>query len=431
MRLVRRTGTRTLSLLAAALLSAVAAPAAAQLPSASARALGMADNYTALARGYTAVSWNPANLALPGGPPWSLAILPVRGIGGLDPVTTSELAEWEDRFVPEEVRRDWLRQIRDEGGQQGSGGTEFTALALSVGRFGVQVGTVARGRMSISPDVAELLLFGNAGLTGEPTRTFTGAESSMDIFAATTGALSYAHPIGLGAGVHAAAGVTAKYTVGHFVLHGEDAGSVLESDPLRGQVEFPVVHTDSVSTGNSGSGFGLDLALAVQRDAWSLGVNVQNVVNTFEWDRSDLAWRSGRAYFDADSAASDIAAAPIATAPAGATAFLDDAFEPLLAVGIAYRASPALTVSGDVRHRFGDGIELGPGTHAGAGIEYRALPVLPLRAGAAYVTDGYQLSAGAGLELGAFSLTAAAARRSTDLGTDVIGMLALALGPGL
>ncbi len=68
---------------AAAVVALAARPAAAQLPSASASALGVGDNYTALARGYNAVAWNPAGLAMPGSPGFSLAIMPLLGWGKL------------------------------------------------------------------------------------------------------------------------------------------------------------------------------------------------------------------------------------------------------------------------------------------------------------------------------------------------------------
>src|SRR5919199_3719364 len=77
--------TRLSSAAAIIALACAAHPAAAQLPSASAVALGSGDNYTALARGYNAVAWNPAGLAMPGNPGFSLTILPVRGSGGLRP----------------------------------------------------------------------------------------------------------------------------------------------------------------------------------------------------------------------------------------------------------------------------------------------------------------------------------------------------------
>ena len=47
--------------------------ASGQLPSASTAALATANNYSALARGFTAIALNPAGLAMPGNPGFSLS----------------------------------------------------------------------------------------------------------------------------------------------------------------------------------------------------------------------------------------------------------------------------------------------------------------------------------------------------------------------
>src|SRR5919206_4656656 len=81
-------------------LTCAAHPAAAQLPSASAVALGTGDNYTALARGYNAVAWNPAGLAMPGNPGFSLTILPVRGSGGVGPPPPTDRPHFQGAPTP-------------------------------------------------------------------------------------------------------------------------------------------------------------------------------------------------------------------------------------------------------------------------------------------------------------------------------------------
>src|SRR5918911_5051906 len=94
---IRATARRfaTVAALGAGIVSAAAPRAAlAQLPSASASSLGLGDNYTALANGYNAVAWNPARLAMPGSPHFSLALLPARLGGGLDPITLSDVADY-------------------------------------------------------------------------------------------------------------------------------------------------------------------------------------------------------------------------------------------------------------------------------------------------------------------------------------------------
>lgn len=420
---------------AAVALAALAAgrPAAAQLPSASSAALGVADNFMARARGYHAVAWNPAGLGLAGNPRFSLTLLPVRGIAGLDPITVSDLADYEGQFLTDDVKADWLQRITDNGGQTGSAGADVTFLALNIGRLGFQASTVVRGSVNVAPEGAELLLYGNAGRTGQ-ARDFTTSGSTIDLVATSTLALSLGIPVNLKPGgapdQSAAIGVTVKQVIGHFVARAEDRGSVLSSNPLSIEANFPAVHTSSEEAGvNNGSGIGLDLGAAWRGGSWTLAAALRNVINTFEWDEAKLAFRPGHALVDRDTTSTDFDERPFAEAPQ----FLKDAiqdlkYEPVVAVGIAFRPRSSLAVSADFRQRLGEGIALEPKTHAGVGVELRPLPVLPLRGGIAAVTGGFQIAGGFGLEFGAINLTVAAARRSGDLGTDAIGMFALSFG---
>ena len=164
------------------LTAVLAAPAAAQLPSASAPALGMGDNYTAIARGYNAIAWNPAMLGLPGGPNSSFTIFSVRGIAGLDPVSAADLKSFEGTSVPASVRQEWLSRITAEGSESGSAGTEITLMAASALRFGLQISTQLHGTADMGPGGAQLLLFGNAGRTGE-AESLTLDGSSFDVAA--------------------------------------------------------------------------------------------------------------------------------------------------------------------------------------------------------------------------------------------------------
>src|SRR5690606_13398448 len=131
---VTRRGWGILSLLLVG--SLLPAAAGAQLPNPSAVALGMGENHAALARGYSAISTNPAGLGAPGGPGSSFALLSVRGIGGIGPVGLDELDTYEGGIVPESVRREWWNWIVEEGSQSGSAGAELTFLAAHVGRIG-------------------------------------------------------------------------------------------------------------------------------------------------------------------------------------------------------------------------------------------------------------------------------------------------------
>src|SRR5919206_941350 len=414
-------------------LACAAHPAAAQLPSASAVPLAPGKTYTARARGYNAVAWNPAGLAMPGNPGFSLTVLPVRGSGGLGPITLSDVANFGGATIPDDVKASWLERVAAAGGERGTADFDATHLAFSLGRMGVQVATSAHVASNISPDGAELLLYGNAGRTGEP-RPFTLSGSTLDLAVTSTVGASYAQPLPIrfgGAGDQRfALGATVKYTVGNAVMHAEDRGSVLQDSPLSASVEFPMVSSKAdISAWNNGTGVGLNLGASWQGGPLSVGLAVQDVFNTFRWDASKLYYRSGTALANLDSTSSDFDERPIAEAPAGAADVVTALrYHPALAFGVAMRAGSRLTLSGDVRQHFGEGMNAGPKTHVGAGLEFRPIGLLPLRAGAAAITGGYELSAGAGLQIGWFSLSASGARRRSDLNDGLIGAFALSFG---
>lgn len=410
-------------------LGIVASPAGAQLPSASAADLALGDNVTALARGFSAVASNPAGLAMPGNPGFSLAAVPVRLSQGLDPVTLGDLADWDGRVIPPGVKEAWLQDVEAEGGQSGESHGAVSALSLQVGRFGFQLSTVGVGRGHLPPDAVELMLFGNAGRTGEP-RDFDLAGSRLDGFVVSTAAVAFGHPVADVAGGRMAVGATLSYSMGHALVLGRDLGSSVGSDPVEVELRFPLLSSDpDADRLDNGSGFGLDLGLAWARDDLRMGVSVRNVMNTFAWDVDDLVFRRGTALFNKDDSDSDFDERPAAEAPQELRRAVEEmGFEPVLAVGAALEAHPRVTVSADVRNRFGDGMAAEPKFQAGLGVEGRPAPWIPLRAHVAKITDGYQVGGGLSLVLGPVSLSGALAARMGDVEDATLGMLTLSWG---
>lgn len=433
------------STLAAVVALAIAAPLAAQQTNPSAASIGLGDSYTAMARGLSAMRWNPAGLAMPGSSGFAISLLPVVGVAGLDPVSLSDIAEYDDTIIPNDVKQQWLDEIIEEGGQAGNGGAGVTYLAMNIGRFGVQLGTSTVARANVAPGIARLLLFGNAD--GDTAIDVTAEGSHMDFGIVSTAALSYAHPLTLSLGPlpdqHFALGATVKYSIGHGLVSGFDAGSRASSDPLEIEVMFPmiisvapdsvVVNGDTIeaeeeSAWNKGTGFGLDLGAMWQGGIFSAGVSVQNLVNTFAWNEDDMWYSPGEAVFNADTSDTDFDAVPLSEAPDEVRERLDDlVFPPTLALAAAVDL-PMVTVTGEVRHRTGESLSMDSGTHVGVGAEFRPLGFLPIRAGVATVNGGYNLGAGIGLELGVFNLNLAGSRRTSDLGTDMTGALSISFG---
>ncbi len=410
-------------------------PASAQLPSASAAALGMADNYTAVARGFNAVAWNPAALAMPGSPRFSMTLLPLRGSAGFGPITLADVNEYDSVLLPDIVKDEWLRRIIDNGGEHGTAGGDVTFIGMSVGRFGLQVSSASQISATLSPDAAELLLYGNG--SRESGAGFDLANSSFHGMLTTTAAVSFAQELPIRfllpfADQHVGIGVTVKYTVGNGLVQGRNVGSSVPGTAGDIDVAFPIIQSDTEASARSldrGRGFGVDVGAAWTGGPLSVAAAIQNVVNTFAWDTAGFVYRPGRVRFDGENRDADFDLEAYAGAPAEIRQAVSEfGFGPKIVVGASWQVGRALLLAADLRHEIGKDRELGPRSHLGAGAELRMIPMLPLRAGLSAVTGGYQLGAGAGLELGRVNLAASIGRRATDFGSDQMAAVELTFG---
>ena len=378
-----------------------------QLPSASTATLATANNYTALARGFTAIATNPAGLGMPGNPGFSLALLPIQARVGLNAISLSEIDTYEGLLLPTATKEAWLQSVTAEGGLTTRAGAAATAFALSAGPIGFQISTVGEANATLGPDAFELALFGNAGRTGT-ARDMRLTGTGGDAWAATTAAVAFGMPLSAGEGRSLALGATLKYTVGHAVVAARDDGSVITANPIGIDLAFPSILPDSFNA-NNGTGVGLDLGLAWEGTAWAVSVAVQNVFNTFQWELDAFAYRPGTVFADADSVATDFDPLPVADAPASLrTELLAQSFEPALILGIAYRATERVALTADFRHDVGEGLVHGEGSHIGMGVELRLLSFLPLRGGVSRISGGaVHLAGGFGLEMGPVHVSAA------------------------
>jgi hypothetical protein len=412
-----------------------AQPSSGQLPGASPATLGTANNYMVLARGFAAVGLNPANLGSPQAPGFTLAIFPTTVSQSLDPLTLSDLKDYEGVVVPAAVREDWLQKISAAGGQTGRGTLEITEFSFSWTNFGAQLSTIASGYTDLNEAAAELLFFGNAGRTGEPG-DFDLQGSGLTSFAVTTLGVSAGFPLarrwvpGVQQGL--SIGATLKQSWGHALVFAEDSGTLARSDPLEIEMDFPVVQPDGDwREWSRGSGIGLDVGLAWERGPWAAAAVVQNLVNTFEWDLAKLVYRPGEAVFNDDTNESDFDKRPVTEAPAsvqGKVKALE--FRPVIALGGAYDALENLTLTAEFRQRSGEGLVTGPKTHLGVGMEYLPSPTVPVRAGLAFVTGGFQMAGGLGLALGPLHLGLAASYQKGDVDEGLAGTVGISFGGG-
>ena len=406
------------------------AQARAQLANASASTLALSGAQTATARGFAAISVNPAGLGMPGSG-FSLALLPIQARAGFGPVTLSDLAEYQGEVVPASVAQEWVDRIANAGGQSALAGADVSGLALTFGNFGLQLSTTASSDLVLPAGVAEAIMLGNAGRTGQP-EDFDLTGLGVDAFASSTLGASYAFPVG-----PAVFGITGKYTVGHAVGVARANSGTISSDPIQISLESPAIGpcedtvlgscTDNV--GNMGSGFGADVGFMMELPMITVGAAITDLINTFAWDLEAMSYRPGTVILQEGESESDFDEAPLASAPEELRAVIEDyTFRPTLRVGAAMDFPMDLTLSGDIHHRVSEeGIALGPRSHVGVGAEWRGLRLIHLRGGMALVSGGTQYSGGLSLVLGPVNLSVAGAARQGDT-EGVLGQFTLSFG---
>ena len=431
-------------------LAGLLAPAllTAQLPDPSTRALAMAGAYGSLARGYEAVTWNPSMLAALGRPNFSIGLPHLNFEFGSNVYGFSDFRKYANAYLSDADKQTLLDKIKPPDSTLSLRSIVGVApFGLSVGPFGLAVGTAGEVDLGVGKDAVQLALFGNASRTG-PGQFFTARGSSGRGWGATTTAVSYAMPFPMLVG-HLSVGVTAKYTIGHFLASAGDLGTRIGANPsYQATVAGQAIYTDyakdcgSISVtgsgscgGKVGSGFGVDLGgtLQLAHDDITLSAVLVNALGSMSWSADRLAYErtvqettqdaSGEVTTVTTDSTRLTTSAAIAADPQ-ARALRDSLlshanFARLARFGVALKRGP-LTVGGTLQIRLASGLDQQYSQVVSGGAEYRVLGVLPLRVGAAWNLAGVlTLSGGFGLQLFGVNLDAAIASISGSVNPGV------------
>jgi hypothetical protein len=391
----------------------------AQLPRTSARSLGMANSSTAAARGYEAIGWNPALLAMPGRPSFSLNIVQASALTWSNAFEPSDVFKYSGDTLTTADKDTILAKI-PVGSPMTLGATvDAGAIALTIGNFGIAVGGVGDVESRVSRDFAEFLLFGNITRRNPGDPPYSADSSMARGWAGGTVAVSFALPLRLGGG-DLGIGLTAKLTRGVALAGVEDIGSSLQNVPFVGEARLHGLYMNPDSSVNNGFGFGTDLGFAYRLGSGlQLGLTIENAITTMSWDEEALLYQRreyvllqvGDTYVD--SVISEVDESPFDPSDPQQAALRDSligvrTFPTRLRAGAQLQAGK-FVLAGDAMVRLASGLVEGESQRVSVGAEL-PLNFVAFRAGlSSNFEGGFTMGGGLGFKAGPVRLDGAAA----------------------
>jgi hypothetical protein len=258
--------------LAALMLTLAAGGAQAQVPL-TPRALGMGGAYLGAARGYEALFVNPANLALPDNPRWSVAFPQVTAGGTILGPSFQDLSDLYTAFDDGSSAEEFLAKV-PANGTEAQFDVRAPLATLQIGRVAVGVNYGSIGQHTVGRDVIELLVEGyEEGRSDYVVGNTAGSRLTYwDV------ALGYGQRVG-----PLSVGVT-----GHYLR----AGSAVQSRMYEPQVDLAArdIEVNYVTVlARGGAGYAVDFGAALQpMRTITLSGSVSSAVSKLEWSEDLL-----------------------------------------------------------------------------------------------------------------------------------------------
>lgn len=371
----------------------------------TARGIGMGGAYTALARGYHAQAWNPANLGLPDNSKFSFTFISVgarvrnnsftKGLWDKYVYGDGDGVHWTQQDID-----DILSHIPDSGFDMDVGASVKT-LSFSVGRFALSFGADVMSFIRLDKTLFELPLKGN-----ELGKTYNLQNVEGIGVGIGTASLSWGQPIQVNFADVLALGATAHllYAAGYSNVD-RAVASFKTAD-----YGFDVDWDYEVSYAYLGKiGLGLDAGLAAQfGEKWTVSLGLANVLGSLSWPDSvykEIGYGIGDSLSvfslseDDDEDALEDTSWSVERA-----GLLSTRLPTILRFGIAYREGPIL-LTADYCQGFKDGAWACTKPQFAVGTEWSGLKWLPLRLGVVMGGRiGFGTSFGFGFRPGGFVL---------------------------
>ncbi|MBU1317595.1 MAG: hypothetical protein KKH67_00220 [candidate division Zixibacteria bacterium] len=369
-----------------------------------ARSIAMAGSYTAVARGYDAIGFNPANLALPDAQGTAVQIFGVGSMVNNNAFSMGDYNKYNGAYLTETDKRDILAKIPDEG-LRFRGNSAASMLSFSFGQLAVSTTVEASGSGEVSKDIIDLAFFGNRiGQTIDINGSDGEALAHVDLN------IAYARQVKTFEWGDLTAGINVKYIYGivYFDIADATASVVTRTDGINSDGSV------TVRSAMGGSGFGMDLGTAATfRGDWVFSAGIRNLISTISWktDAEETEYMYTATSLTAESAGDD--STVISDEITHDLGSFSTSLAPQINLGAAHELG-AFLVSADLKFGLRDRAGVSTTPELSVGSECNYIHFLPIRAGIGLGgLNGASLGLGAGLRVSAFSLDFAWASSGT------------------
>jgi len=369
-----------------------------------ARSIAMAGSYTAVARGYDAIGFNPANLALPDDQGTAVQIFGVGSMVNNNAFSMGDYNKYNGAYLTEADKRDILAKIPDEG-LRFRGNSAASMLSFSFGQLAVSTTAEASGSGEVSKDMVDLVFFGNRiGQTIDINGSDGEALAHVDLN------IAYGRNIKTFEWGDLTAGINVKYIYGIacFDITDATASAVTSTDGINSDGSV------TVRSAMGGSGFGMDLGTAATfRGDWIFSAGIRNLISTISWktDAEETEYMYTVKSLTAEN--SDDDSTVISDEISRDLGSFSTSLAPQVNLGAAHELG-AFLVSADLKFGLRDRAGVSTTPELSVGSECNYIHFLPVRAGIGLGgLNGASLGLGAGLRISAFSLDFAWASSGT------------------
>lgn len=361
-----------------------------------ARSVGMAGAYTAIARGVWAPMWNPANLALPEHPSFSLNLVGAGLRFGNSSFSKSTYDRYNGRYLSSDDIQSILSEVPPDGLKLYFN-TDISAIGISVGRFAITLSGGVASNVSLAKDYLRIALRGI-----EFEQSYNIGDNSGEAVGYSSVALSYAQPVPAPVfldGLYL--GASAKYLVGI----GYSAIVESEGEFYNGWQSSGSGHV-LARTAQGGAGLAFDFGVAALAKGWTVGVAFANLGAKIKWSVQPEEYEA-QFYTIHPLTVENSADEDSVIAHSEETREIEPFSSSLPAemrLGVA-RQWRSFLLSASYRQGFSQGLGVPRKPYFAFGTEWRGIGIFPLRTGIGFGGDhGVVFAAGFGVKLGFFRL---------------------------